>query len=333
MGNTEGRTVKRKHDYNNYTIMLVGKMGAGKSSLGNFLLKRDHFKAADDLGRVTDKNMCECMSLPDGITLKVIDTPGFGDFRGSVEVKKDLADAFYEAKDGVDAFIFVISAAERIGREMVNHFEMFQQFIDHEHFFDYVIPVFTKVDQKLQKRGDKDIHSYEKQERLIHSELENEQLKVFTDRIIKRTKHKWMCISNGCKDQFYYETITRRLLQTIEGIRTDRGGMVCTSNIMNKAKDLTEFEKEKNRNAEEQEIKRFVVGMLIHILINGMQQGEFNEMFGDDQERQKKNKEKEKEKEKERIKSEGEENIPKEPEVVIPEAATGNADDIIIRLK
>ena len=56
MGNTENRTVKRKSDYNNYTIMLVGKMGAGKSSLGNFLLKREHFHAADDLGRVTDKN-------------------------------------------------------------------------------------------------------------------------------------------------------------------------------------------------------------------------------------------------------------------------------------
>ena len=140
------------------------------------VLKREHFHAADDLGRVTDKNMSESTSLPGGITLKVIDTPGFGDFRESAEVKKDLADAFYEAKDGVDAFIFVISAAERIGREMINHFVMFQQFIDHEHFFDYVIPVFTKVDQKLQKKGERDIHSYEKQERLIHSELENEQL-------------------------------------------------------------------------------------------------------------------------------------------------------------
>eukprot|EP00800_Vazella_pourtalesii_P013791 TRINITY_DN336_c0_g1_i1.p1 TRINITY_DN336_c0_g1~~TRINITY_DN336_c0_g1_i1.p1 ORF type:complete len:331 (-),score=77.32 TRINITY_DN336_c0_g1_i1:16-1008(-) len=330
MGNTEGRTVKRKNDYNNYTIMLVGKMGAGKSSLGNFLLKREHFHAADDLGRVTDKNMSESTSLPGGITLKVIDTPGFGDFRESAEVKKDLADAFYEAKDGVDAFIFVISAAERIGREMVNHFEMFQQFIDHEHFFDYVIPVFTKVDQKLQKKGERDIHSYEKQERLIHSELENEQLKIFTDSIIKRSKQKWMCISNGCKDQFYYEIITRRLLQTIEGIRIERHGMVCTSNIMNKAKDLSEFEKEKNRKAEEEEIKRFVVGLLIHILINGMQQEEFNEMFGDDQERQRKNKEKEKEKE---MSKEGT-NASKGPvKPVTPGAATGNAKDVIIRLK
>ena len=88
--------------------------------------------------------MCQCTNLPGGVTLRVIDTPGFGDFRESEEVKRDLADAFYEAKDGVDAFIFVISAAERIGRELVGQFEMFKKFMDHDHFYDYVIPVLLK---------------------------------------------------------------------------------------------------------------------------------------------------------------------------------------------
>ena len=72
---------------------------------------------------------------------------------------------------------------------------------------------------------------------------------------------------------------------------------------------------------EEQENKRLVVGLLIQILINGMQQEEFNEMFGDDQERQRKNKEKEEErvKEKQRVESES-----KDSGVVTPATATGN---------
>ncbi|KAI6661326.1 hypothetical protein LOD99_9994 [Oopsacas minuta] len=248
MGNTQGGTVARKKDYKNYTVMLVGKMGAGKSSLGNFLLKKDYFEAADSLARVTDKNMCGFRDLPGDLNLRIIDTPGFGDFRESAEVKRDLADAFYEAKDGVDAFLFVISATERIGKEMVSHFEMFANFMEHEHFYDYVIPVFTKVDLKLEKRGEKDIYSYEKQERLIYGELQNEQLKIFNEKIIEKAKQKWMCISCTCtEDDFYYDVITKKLIQTIEGIRIQSHGMVCTTRIMEKAKDIDEKERAKNQ--------------------------------------------------------------------------------------
>ena len=107
MGNTQG-TLTKKKNYNEYTVMLVGKIGAGKSSLENFLLKKDCFLAADDLASVTDKNMAECGNLHDDLTIKVIDTPGFGDFRSHEKCKEDLANVRYESIDGVDAFLFVI---------------------------------------------------------------------------------------------------------------------------------------------------------------------------------------------------------------------------------
>ena len=164
MGN-KSNTVKIKNNYNEYTVMLVGKMGAGKSSLGNFLLQREEFVTGDDIESVTNDNKCESRMITDKIKLRIIDTPGFGDFRGQAKVRDDVANAFYEAKDGVDAFIFVISSTERIGREMVAHFEMFKRFMDHEHFYDYVIPVFTKVDERLKKRGEKDFMSRRTRER------------------------------------------------------------------------------------------------------------------------------------------------------------------------
>ena len=116
--------------------MLVGKMGAGKSSLGNFLLQREEFVTEDYMSSVTNDNMCESRMITDEIKLRIIDTPGFGDIREQDKVRDDVANAFYEAKDGVDAFIFVISSIERIGREMVKHFEMFEEFMDHKHFYD-----------------------------------------------------------------------------------------------------------------------------------------------------------------------------------------------------
>ncbi|KAI6658982.1 hypothetical protein LOD99_14658 [Oopsacas minuta] len=251
MGNTHADTVARKKDYDNYTVMLVGKMGAGKSSLGNFLLKREHFAAADSIARVTDTIRCECTSLPGGRTLRIIDTPGFGDFWNSGQAKGDMVDAFYEAKDGVDAFLFVISATERIEKELVSYFAMFATFMEHEHFYDYVIPVFTKVDLKLEKRGEKDIYSYEKQERLIHGELQNEQLKIFNEKIIGKAKQNWMCIScTSTKDDFYYDAMTKKLIQTIEGIRFQSDGRVCTAMIMEKAKDIDEKERATNQRDE-----------------------------------------------------------------------------------
>ena len=281
MGNKHN-TVKRKKNYNEYTVMLVGRVGAGKSSLGNFLLKEDVFDAGDDLARVTSDNKCRCKMITDKIKLRVIDTPGFGDFRKSEQVRQDLANAFYEAKDGVDAFIFVISSVERIGSEMVKHFEMFEEFMNHEHFYDYVIPLFTKVDQKLKKRGEKDINSYEKQERAIHQDLANEGLQIFNDKIIAKAKDKWMCVSStSTGDQFYYDMIIRRLLSTIDGVRINTGGMVCTTNIMRHAKDMDAEERAKNKNAEEDEIRKVVLLIILKMLLQG--EG-FMDLFTDDEE-------------------------------------------------
>ena len=228
--------------------MLVGKIGAGRSSLGNFLLQEEVFRTADDMGCVTADNKCECRMIRDKIKLRVIDTPGFGDFRETEQVRQDLANAFYEAKDGVDAFVFVISSVEKIGREMLEHFEMFETFMDHEHFYDYVIPVFTKVDQRLKNIRETDINSYEKQERTIHKDLANEGLQAFNNKIIKKAKDRWMCVSSTCTgDQFYYDMIVRRLLSTIGGIRINTGGMVCTTNIMRRVKDILYVEERANR--------------------------------------------------------------------------------------
>ena len=204
--------------------MLVGKIGAGRSSLGNFLLQEEVFRTADDMGCVTADNKCECRIIRDEIKLRVIDTPGFGDFREQKQVRQDLTKAFYEAKDGVDAFVFVINSVEKIGREMLEQFEMFETFVDHEHFYGYVIPVFTKVDQRLKNRGEKDINSYEKQERTIHADLEKEGLQAFNKKIIEKAKDRWMCVSStNTGDQFYYDMIVRRLMSTIDGIRIKTG--------------------------------------------------------------------------------------------------------------
>ena len=283
MGNTQGGTLKKKKNYKEYTVMLVGKIGAGKSSLGNFLLKRECFEAADDLASVTAENMAACSNLHDDLSIKVIDTPGFGDFRSHEKIKEDLANALYESIDGVDAFLFVINGSERIGRELVGQFEMFQRFMSHEHFFNYVIPVFTRVDQRLSNRKEKDVHSYEKQERLIHEELKNKQLQPFKENVLEKAKQNWMVISSTCRnDDFYYDVIIKKLIQTIEGIRIKSQGMVCTANIMKKAEEIGEEERARLEKDREGEIRRIIVGIILQMIMQDITGEEFTDMFGDD---------------------------------------------------
>eukprot|EP00800_Vazella_pourtalesii_P017009 TRINITY_DN5055_c0_g1_i6.p1 TRINITY_DN5055_c0_g1~~TRINITY_DN5055_c0_g1_i6.p1 ORF type:complete len:300 (+),score=62.99 TRINITY_DN5055_c0_g1_i6:49-948(+) len=290
MGN-KSNTVKRKKDYNEYTVTLVGKMGAGKSSLGNFLLQREAFVTGDDMACVTNDNRCEIGMITDEFKLRIIDTPGFGDIREQDKVRDDVANAFYEAKDGVDAFIFVIDSVnfdsvKRIGREMVEHFEMFEKFMDHEHFCDYVIPVFTKVDERLKKRREKDFMSYGKQERNIHEELVKDGLQTLNEKIIAKARNRWMCVSSTCTgDQFYYDTIIRKLFSTIDGIRLDTGGMVCTTNIMRQAKDMDAEERANNKKAEEDEIRKVVLMLILRMLLQG---DGFLDLFTDDEEGHKK---------------------------------------------
>ena len=95
-------------------------------------------------------------------------------------------------------------------------------------------------------------------------------------------------------------------------------GMVCTSLIMTKAQDITEMERENNKRAEEEQIKRMVVAILLHIIINKLQGEEFDEIFGDDNERQKKAAEKQKER------------IPKDSDPN-QTGATGTAEDLVKR--
>ena len=64
-------------------------------------------------------------------------------------------------------------------------------------------------------------------------------------------------------DDFYYKHIVEKLISTIDKIRMKKHGMVCTSLIMTKAQDITEMERENNKRAEEEQIKRMVFAMLL----------------------------------------------------------------------
>lgn len=62
------------------TLLLIGRIGDGRSATGNSILGRKAFKSMSSFGGVTKTCEIQRTLLEDGQILDVIDTPGTVDF-------------------------------------------------------------------------------------------------------------------------------------------------------------------------------------------------------------------------------------------------------------
>ena len=91
-----------------YTIVFSGVTGTGKSTAGNFLLKKEAFLTEDGLISCTEECSAS-ISMICGKKVRIIDTPGFFDeFTSTEENLKELSRVLTFAKDGIHAFAFVM---------------------------------------------------------------------------------------------------------------------------------------------------------------------------------------------------------------------------------
>ncbi|KAK7100161.1 GTPase IMAP family member 4-like isoform X2 [Littorina saxatilis] len=125
-------------------VVLLGKTGAGKSSLGNTLLGRDAFLVECSFSSVTFR--CQwAPTLRDGVNLQVTDTPGVSDTdRKEDEVLKEVGKSVAVASPGPHIVLFVL----RCGRFTE---EEYQAYVTLKRLFGeeikkFMIIVFTEAD-------------------------------------------------------------------------------------------------------------------------------------------------------------------------------------------
>ena len=107
--------IKRAPERDDILVVIIGRTGMGKSSLFNSLFGKEIVKEGGGPKPVTSNVTMEEYSV-NGITVKLVDTPGFGALKGGTtdEVMEGIAEKLPGKGEDVDVLIYCLSVKMRL---------------------------------------------------------------------------------------------------------------------------------------------------------------------------------------------------------------------------
>uniref|UniRef100_A0A671UQ21 AIG1-type G domain-containing protein n=1 Tax=Sparus aurata TaxID=8175 RepID=A0A671UQ21_SPAAU len=231
-------------------IVILGKTGAGKSSLANTIFGEELFKISHDPNSETRKCQANTKSV-NGRSITLIDTPGFSWFdtdRSEEELKPEIVRCITECAPGPHAFLIVLKV-ERFTEQEQAVINKIQEYFSEESFRNATV-VFTYGDELP---GGETIEDFV---------LKNKPL----DDLVKKCGGR--CHNEYRSNQFQVE----ELLKTIDKMVTASNGRYYTNEMLQAVEEKIQQEEETIRslsgNLSGEEIRKKAKGNVFKRFIN-----------------------------------------------------------------
>ena len=212
-----------------YTLLVTGVTGSGKSALCNFLsCSNTAFEASSGFASVTDKSAAAIITMQ-GKRVKLIDTPGFCDENETEEEHmEEFGQAVVLASKGVNGIGLVINAQERYTS---NEKSTIDQLSEYQELWPYMFIIFTHA----RSLG----VSEEDQNKQLQSNFEELRCPESLKDLMQKVKNRYILVESikpSSDPEDYYQKKTKELEKMISSIYEANGFQVYTNELFNSAK-------------------------------------------------------------------------------------------------
>ena len=230
---------------NDYSIMIIGVTGSGKSSACNFFINKKVFNTMGGAVSVTAKTEAH-NGIVCGKKVLFIDTPGFSDAYESDELRlEELGKALWHARSGIHAIIICFNgnagfdtASEGVTNELQNLGK----------FWPHSFILYTHAD---------DMGSTEsEQKQKVHGWMSNPRCPAGLKWLLQQVEYRFMTVEsiNRSGNHAYHQQKCKELLDLVENVYKKNNYQLYTNRLFQWAKqkyDQAKLQKMK----EEEELK------------------------------------------------------------------------------